>query len=485
MVYNPSVSVTVNESLSLSPGETETVVLIVGTAQWGPMDSVQIFTSFGNVLNTFKEDVDDHTSIIKAADLAYANGAQTVKVLRMEDGNADEAELALDGNVGAEAGVLTFTADYKGEYGNNFTVDVDTQGSGRTLTITNGDYVEVFDNAGAANGYTTNADIGTAINDTTNGSAILSVAVKAGSETTKLVDAIGSAQSLAGGDSGSDSVLTADYTDAIESYLMNVDWDILVIGDTDNTNLETSDAFHTAIMAKIESRATSHKKYSIYVTGIDKDETVSTAQARTTSGSRLVLCAPNIEVTSRVDGSVEILDGSYLGAAVAGMLAGNDVERGVTRKIVTVSDLSILESAGTRYYTLAHIESLLGSGILCASKIGGALKVARGVTKVSDVSSIYFEVSIRRIVDTIRTDIEALLDGFLGEPQLTRVRKMIAAECDGVLNDAVNDEVIVDYEATQVTEGSSPDTIDVAMTIQPTFSTNFINVVISVSRTSS
>ena len=75
-----------------------------------------------------------------------------------------------------------------------------------------------------------------------------------------------------------------------------------------------------------------------------------------------------------------------------------------------------------------------------------------------------------------------MLDGFLGDPNIQRNRKMISSECDGILNTAVASEELVAYQPTQVTEGTSPDTINVALTIQPTFAINFINVVISVSK---
>jgi len=85
MGYNPSINIVTNESLSLTPGTQDTVIMITGTAQWGPENSVEEFGNFANILDTYKEDVDDNTSIIKAADLAYANGAKTVKVLRIVD----------------------------------------------------------------------------------------------------------------------------------------------------------------------------------------------------------------------------------------------------------------------------------------------------------------------------------------------------------------------------------------------------------------
>lgn len=481
MVYNPEVRISINESISLTQGGKETIIMIMGTAQWGPEDTVQSFSNFGNILDTYKEDVDTHSTIIKAADLAYANGAKSVKVVRVTDSGAAKATLDIDG-AGPTVGVLTFNGKYKGVYGNNFTVDTDTQGTGRLVTITNGDYVEVFDNNGDANGYTTNAAIAAAINATTNGSILVDVVVKAGSETSNLVNVLGAAQSLASGDDGSNGLVAGDYTTLFDSVLITEDWDLLVIGDSDNTNLENGDTFQTSILGKLNTRASTHKKYSMFITGVIEDEAIATIQARTTKNSRVVLCAPSIAVTSRIDGSDAVLDGTYLGAAIAGLIAGQDIEVAITRKVLTINDLQVLASSGKKYYNNTEIEQLLSAGVCCVSKIGGALKVARGVTRVSDTTEIYYEINIRRIVDDIRTRCQILLDGFLGDPNISRVRKTITAEVDGLLNQAVADEEIVAYQTTQVTEGDDPDTINVALTIQPTFAINFINVVISVSR---
>ena len=478
MGYNPSVNITVNEALSLSPGESVTTIMIVGTAQWGPIDSVQSFTNFSNVLNTFGEDRNDNTSITKMADIVYSNGAQSVKVLRIADSGKIKATLDLAGDSAGTADVMTFNAKYYGAYGNNFYVDIDEQGTGRIATITNGDYKEVFDNNGDANGYASNALLAAAINDSVSGSAL----IDAVSNSVDVIDATASLTQLTTGDDGANGLSASDYTTAFDSYLSTEDWDILVIGDTDNTNLESGDAFQSSITTKVDSRASTNKKYSMYFSGVTQNEIIGTIQARTASGSRLVLAAPGIEVDSRVESTTAQLDGTYLAGALAGMVAANDIEIALTRKVVGVNDFIINTSTDVNYYNLTEVESLLGSGVCVSSKLGGALKVARGVTRISDKTSVYYEINIRRIVDDIRTKIQNLLDGFLGDPSVERNRKMIASECDGVLNSAVAAEELVAYQTTQVTEASSPDTINVALTIQPTFAINFIDVVISVSK---
>lgn len=468
MVLNPNININVNESLSLIPGVNLSTIMIMGTAQWGPLNRVLSFSDFNNILETYKEDVNNRTSIIKAASLAYANGARNVKVLRV-------------GNSAAKAAVtinsLTFTAKHEGIYGNNFTVDIDDQGTGRIVTITNGNYRETFDNNGATNGYTSNDDIVSAINNESLGSSI----IDASKVNNTLVTSSASAQSLTGGNNGDSSLVANDYGTAFDNYLALEDWDILVIGSSGGV-LETSDSFHSTMVTKVNTRA-NNNRYSMFIAGTSLNESVSSIKSRTTRNGRFILCAPSIEVTSRVSNTDEILNGSYTAAVVAGMIAGRPFQESITRKVVGVNDFLIDATSGKKYYNNLEIEDLLNSGVCVLSQIGGTLKVARGVTRISNVTSIYYEITIRRIVDNIENRIRNLLDGFLGEPNVMRNRTMIAAEVDGVLNAAVADEEITAYRATQVTEGNNPDTINVSLTLQPTFTINFINVVISVSRT--
>jgi hypothetical protein len=110
------------------------------------------------------------------------------------------------------------------------------------------------------------------------------------------------------------------------------------------------------------------------------------------------------------------------------------------------------------------------------------VKVARGVTRIADTNSIFFEANIVRIVDFIKAQVQVKLDPFLGQGNLERVRNVMGTEVDSILQAARLEEVIANYLPTEVNVGASPDTVNVSMTIQPTFAINFINVVLAVSR---
>ncbi len=469
MVYLPRIRIETQEDITLTTPGGPAVIALMGTAQWGAMNEVKTFTSFANLLDYYKADKEGLT-LVKGSDIAYNNGAYVVKAVRIGHTGYAKAEKAFDS--GAETGVLTFKGLYDGTYGNNILVTIITKGTGRIVKITDGVVVENFTNNNDPNGYTTNQDIANAINGV---SSLVTVEVKAGSETTNLVDAI-TETALTGGNDGVDGLVFSDYTTAFDNVLNLEDFDILLTPGID------SDSDHSTMVGKLNTRASNEKKYSLYFTGVSKDEDIATQKARTASGERLVLCSPSIKYTPSYQSTQLILDGSYLACAVAGQVAKRDVEVAVTRKEINVEGLVVDSTTNQLYYNNGEMEELLGAGILPCSLINGALKVGRGVTRVSDKSSIYYEINIQRIVDKIKDQTQKELDGFLGDPNLKRVRDTMAREVDGILQQNKLDEVIVDYKPTEINVGSSPDTIIVSMWIQPTFAINFINVTLAISR---
>lgn len=471
MAFLPKINIKTQENITLTQGEEGTIIAIMGTAQWGAIDEVKYFQSFANLLNYYKADASSLT-LVRGADVAYTNGAFVVKALRIAGSAKAKSTEGFDG-AGPTTDVLTFDGLYYGSYGDNVGVTILTQGTGRTVEITDGVTTERYTNNNAANGYTTNQAIADAINGV---SELVAVTVKAGSETANLVDAC-TQTFLAGGNDGS-TVAAGDYTTAFDNLLTQEDFGIMTIPG------ETDDSFHTTMVGKLNTRANNDQKYAMYFTGVAVDETITNQKLRTSIGNRLVICSPSMKYTPSFQTAQLTLDGSYLGCAVAGLTASDDVEISPTRKNLTVSSILVNSATGKDFYNNAEMEELLAVGIVPVSKINGIIKVARGVTRESDKTSVYYEINIRRIVDYIQALVLNRLDGFLGDPNLLRVREVIARESDGILEQAKLDEVIVNYEPTEVSEGLSPDTVIVNMSLQPTFAINFINVTLAINRLS-
>lgn len=476
MVLNPRVKIDVQNQITLTTPGGPGVIALIGSAQWGAIDELKTFSSFSQLLDYYKEDKADLT-LVKGADLAYGNGAVTIKAIRIGGTGILKASVGLDGNSGGEADVLTFSGLYEGTYGNNILVTVYTQGTGRTVTVTDGVSVENYTNSNNANGYATNQAIADAINGN---SALVSVAVKAGSETSNLVDAA-TATALTSGNDGTTLTPTL-YTTAFDNYLDNETWDILICPGEDSVNAQ--DSFATTMVGKVNTRATNNKKYGVVFLGGELDETIAEFQARTSGGDRLSLLAPSIKYTPRYDetGTQISLNGTYLACAYAGLVASAKVEISPTRKFISVEELIVDSATGKKFYNNGEIEQLLEAKVVPVSSIEGQVKVARGITRASSTNSIYFELNIVRIIDYVKAQTQVKLDGFLGRPNLERIRDVMEAEVNGLLQQAVLDEVIVAFLPTEVVTSTSPDTVTVNMTIQPTFAINFINVTLVVSR---
>ena len=68
---NPRVDISVKTALSLIPNPGEAIGMLVGTAQYGPINEVLTFGDLTSVLETFQEDRNDNTTITKAAEIFF------------------------------------------------------------------------------------------------------------------------------------------------------------------------------------------------------------------------------------------------------------------------------------------------------------------------------------------------------------------------------------------------------------------------------
>ena len=460
----PKVQIDVKSDINLIAQAGGAVPAIIGTAQWGSLNTVVTVNNLSEAIGAFGDDKSDETlTLIKGLDLYYQNAGGAVKCVRVADGDEAKSTLGLDSG---STSAITVSGISYGTYGDNVMVTVLANGAGVDVKVTDGIVQETYDNAGV--GYTDNYDLVTDVNA---GSALVSMTSIA---TTSIIDAL-SQTNLAGGDDGEDTIIASDITEAMDNELYLEDYDILLIPG------QTLDSFQTAVSGKITSRIQDEDKYAVYISGVDVDETIATMAERTTAGQRFTLVAPNVKYTSRVDGEESVIDGSYLACAYAGVIAGGWPEVSPTHKIVSVGGLSILESAETEYYNNGQQNQLLNNRITPITKIGSSLMATRAVTRNVSTTEVYYEQNIVDIIHFIKKAVLNLLNGFIGEPNLERIRAVVSKNTDGLLEQYKLDEVICCYEPTQVDEGASADTLNVTMVIKPTFAVNFINVTLTIS----
>jgi hypothetical protein len=469
MGLRPKVAIQVNSALGLIAQGGPATCAIIGTAQWGPMDTVQDLTNFNEGLNIFKEDKSGtDLSLIKGLDLLYSNGAGNVKAIRIEDGTAAKASLTLLG--GGTSGIDVF-GKYKGSYGNNIMVAVTNNSANPTyvdLEITDGAFTETYNNGGI--GYSSNVSIVSEVNS----ESLLVTTVSSGAT---LISTL-TQTNLTGGLDGTSGLAQADFTDILDNQLYSEDYNILVIPG------QTGDSFHTAVVGRLNSRAANDDKYSVYFSGVAIDETIPTIQARTASGRRFALIAPAVKYTNRATGDEQTLNGSYLACAYAGITALEWPEVSATHKTLNIGGLNVDSSIGKEYYNNSEVETLLKARTVPVTKIAGQIQAARAVTRNSSTTEVWFEQNIVDIVDYVKEQVIVALNPYIGKPNLERVRTVMAKNIDGILEQNKLDEVITAYLATEVTVGTSNDTVNVSMVIKPTFLVNFINVTLTLDNVS-
>lgn len=151
----------------------------------------------------------------------------------------------------------------------------------------------------------------------------------------------------------------------------------------------------------------------------------------------------------------------------------------MTHKELSISDLQVSSTSGQKYYNNSEQESLLDGKIVPVSKIGGYLAASRAITRNSDKSSLFWEQNIVMLTDYIQGLVFLQLNPFIGDPNFLKNRKAIGRVVDGILEQAKRDEVISEYNSTEVVVGTSPDTVLVNMSFMPATAINFINVTMS------
>lgn len=439
--------------------------VMIGTATWGPVDVLTSISNLGQFISTFGDDKSG-TGVtgIKGADLFFRNGG-TLRFLRIGDGNLAKATLPFSSGV---TDVISITGKYNGTKGNEILVTITENGSNRDVRISDGTLVERYTNGGE--GFSSNEDIVNAIN---NSSLLVTAAVLGGNETTNLVDAVTDTQ-LLGGNDGESGLVDLDYTTAWDNLIATEDFNFLLIPG------KHDDAFHSLMLGRVEIKADSEKKRSRYITGVDLDETISTINGRTTSGKRMTLVAPNVKYTHRIDNVNTVLDGSYLACAYAGKLCRTPLQISGTHETVSVNGLSVNSMTGKEYYSKIEQEQLLETSVLPVSNINNTNSVIRAVTTIGNSSDINFEEVVVDIIDEVVNQVENYLNTVIGQPNTSDRRGIYQERVNAILQVLLNQGIIQEYLDSEVTEGASPDTINAAVTIKPTYNTNFVNLNVTI-----
>jgi hypothetical protein len=184
----------------------------------------------------------------------------------------------------------------------------------------------------------------------------------------------------------------------------------------------------------------------------------------TQADERIVLVAPGVRYP---DGLV--LPPAYAAAAVAGTISSLPVQASLTNKTVNVPGLSVSFNRGEQ-------EQLIRRNVLTLADKEG-FRVIKGVTTAGE-GTPFSSIPTRRIVDYARYGVRSAANSYLGKLNNSRVRGALKATLDGFLTRMVEDEALTGYElevtATRAQEIAGE--VNVAMTLLPTFSIEYIRV---------
>ena len=181
------------------------------------------------------------------------------------------------------------------------------------------------------------------------------------------------------------------------------------------------------------------------------------------SGDRMIYVGPGIKLpTGRT------MPGAYTAAAVAGLLSSLPVQSSPTNKVLNVPGLN-------KEFNSANLEKLVQRNVLAVEKRDG-FRVVKGITTATN--SAWHQITTRRIVDYAIYGVRSACNPYIGKLNNDRVRGAMKATLDAFLTRMVNDEALTGYtlEVTATRAQEIAGEVKVTMTLQPTFSIDFIMV---------
>ncbi|MBD2110056.1 phage tail sheath subtilisin-like domain-containing protein [Nodosilinea sp. FACHB-13] len=187
---------------------------------------------------------------------------------------------------------------------------------------------------------------------------------------------------------------------------------------------------------------------------------------------RLILVAPGVAMKEKPDSEEQSPASGYLAAAVAGLISSLPVHTSPTNKTLAVDGL-------TDIYNSATLEQLVQKRLLAVEQRDG-FRIVKGITTHDGA---WRQITTRRIVDYAIYGVRSSCNPYIGKLNNVRVRGAMKATLNGFLSRMVEDEALVGYqlEVSATRDQEVAGEAIVAMTLQPTFSIDFVKVTMSLS----
>lgn len=457
----PGTYISVRDEGLITAGRVSTGYIgIVGTANKGPVNSVQILGSLSEAREMFGEadssKATNALTLVRALDYIYANGGRTVYAVRTANGTPAKAAFQTKDAANTATNLTKLEARSGGTWGNDIQIEIsdgEAPNTRRVEIYSDGSKEVYAITTAAADDFAKEVNRRSAIVTATENASFLG---KLPNKTTGKVRFGGEPAAGSTPGTNGENASTTHYRDSL-ALLENDVINIIVLAGQSHGMAATLQA-HLNATAEI-------RRERIGIIGSNGTETIDAIVAAkdTMSSDRLVFVTPGIKVSDS-----ETLPGAYTAAAVAGLISSLPVQASPTNKTITVPGLST-------EFSSSKLEKLVSKNVLAVEKREG-FRVVKGITTASN--SAWHQITTRRIVDYAIYGVRSCCNPYIGKLNNERVRGAMKATLDAFLTRMTEDEALVSYElevsATRAQEIAGE--CAVTMTIRPTFSIDFVRV---------
>jgi len=440
---------------------------VVGTANRGPLNQVVILGSYAEALDTFGSYdrwpgtlTAPALTLTRTLEQVFKGGGSTVYAVRVANLVGGMKSMSWSVQDSTDVELLLLTATSPGTWANGVTVSV----TGGVLTIVNGRSKEQYP-------FSTAADLLASITD---GSHVVGGALSGADDAAKAANGaktpakvVAAAAANIGGPDGVAATPTelAAGLDALVSQEVN----LIVAG-----GFDAKTAAGTVLAHLEQTENDGRERLAVMGASSDTPATVVSADVAAGSNPRLILVAPGIlaDDAARVgEANKQVkLPAAYAAALVAGRISTLAPHISMTNKDLASDGLS-------REYTRAEQKNLLQNRVFVLQKNLG-IRALKGIT--TDTGA-FKQISVRRIVDYAKAGVRLGSNPYIGRLNNSRVRAALKATLDGFLSGMVLDEMLIGYSldvsATRAQEINGQ--AIVTMTLQPTFSIDFVKVIMN------
>lgn len=438
---------------------------VVGTANRGPVNQVTLLGSYAEAVDTFgaydrwnpkpAEGEAPPLTLTRTLEQLFRGGASTVYAVRVANATVKPTVWTVRAATAGNPHLFKLEARTPGTWANDAKVAYDEAKT--TLTLELGRVKETFEGV----------DAGTLADAVNAGSRLVKATdLDAGDRATAIKDVILRTEDKGGPDG---AAVTSTEIAAGLALLAPEPVNLVTVGGLDAKTIAGT------VLAHLETTENDGKeRIAVLGASTDTPATLLTDDAAAVSNPRVVLVAPGLTAddaarTGEADKSVK-LPAPYAAALVAGKLATLAPQVSLTNKDVPASGLTTL-------YTRAQQKQLLQGRVLVLQRNLG-FRVLKGIT--TDTGA-FRQISVRRIVDFAKAGVRVGSNPYIGRLNNSRVRAALKATLDGFLSEMVLDEKLTGYtldvSATRAQEIAGQAVV--TMTLQPTFSIDFVKVIMN------